>query len=76
MSLQISFFLIVSILIAAALSSLFLKTTSRGFSNDPSQSIYKGQDIRQESSQRIEELAERQRRMMESRKDRLERIKF
>ncbi len=65
----------VVIALAIALGSALVKTTSRQFAHDPAKPAYQGSSVREQSSERAENTAERQRRMMEDLKSRIERNK-
>ncbi|MEI6437573.1 MAG: hypothetical protein WCO69_02345 [Candidatus Omnitrophota bacterium] len=65
----------VCIALAAALGSAFMKFTSHQFVNNPAESAYHGTSTREEASEKAENTAERQRRMMDDLKSRMERLK-
>ncbi|MBF0593540.1 MAG: hypothetical protein HQL22_01085 [Candidatus Omnitrophica bacterium] len=66
----------VFIILAAAIGNGIVKNASRHFADDPTVNAYQGDAIRQQVSEKTQETAERQRRMMENVKTRMERNKF
>ncbi|MBF0387474.1 MAG: hypothetical protein HQL20_06420 [Candidatus Omnitrophica bacterium] len=65
----------VCIALAIAIGSAFIKLTSSQFTKSPAEQSFQGASVREQASQRAESTAERQRRMMENLKDRMERNK-
>lgn len=64
------------IVLAIAIGNAFIKSTTSQFSKDPAKTSYHGSSVREQASQKAEDTAERQRRMMDNLKDRMERNKF
>ena len=70
-------FLILGVALVIALVTFhgFVKNAGQGFSADPASSSYQGQAIREEASQKAEDTADRNRRLIDNLKDRMNRNK-